>query len=208
MATTNDLPVTIQTIKITNGPKKTIYYPRVTGMANTRFEARINQTITHQVSQLIHQQLDNQPTENIEMDGSYEIKTNERGVLSLSLSNYSYAYHAAHGMTYLKSLTFNLHNEELCYLKDLFTPSSGYVDILSAIIQSQITKRDIPLLDGFTSIWPDQDFYIADKALVIYFQLYDITPYYVGFPMFPISVFELQDILAEKGPLERMAVNN
>ena len=49
---------------------------------------------------------------------------------------------------------------------------------------------------------------MADKALVIYFQLYDITPYVFGFPMFPISVYEIQDIIDENGPLGRMAVNN
>ncbi|WP_368073024.1 RsiV family protein [Virgibacillus salinus] len=55
---------------------------------------------------------------------------------------------------------------------------------------------------------PDQDFYIADKALVIYFQLYEITPYVFGFPMFPISVYAIKDIINEDGPLGRMAENN
>ncbi|HHY20883.1 MAG TPA: DUF3298 domain-containing protein [Bacilli bacterium] len=68
----------------------------------------------------------------------------------------------------------------------------------------QIKQRDIFLLNGFTVIRPDQDFYIADKALVIYFQLYEITPYAYGFPMFPISVYEIQDIIDENGPLGRM----
>ena len=54
-------------------------------------------------------------------------------------------------------------------------------------------------------IW--QHFYIADKTLVIYFQLYEITPYVVGLPMFPISVFDLADIIDESGPLGRLATN-
>ena len=90
------------------------------------------------------------------------------------------------------------------YLK----PESDYVKRLSILINTQIKQRDIQLLNGFTVIQPNQDFYIADKALVIYFQLYEITPYAFSFPMFPISVFDLQDIIDENGPLDRMAVNH
>ncbi|WP_337445661.1 RsiV family protein [Ornithinibacillus scapharcae] len=69
-------------------------------------------------------------------------------------------------------------------------------------------QRDIQLIEDFTEISPNQDFYIADKSLVIYFQLYEITPYVYGFPMFPISVYQIQDIIREDGPLGRMAENN
>jgi len=41
------------------------------------------------------------------MLGLYEIKNNQRNVLSLSLSNDAYFDHAAHGMTYRSSLTFD-----------------------------------------------------------------------------------------------------
>ncbi|WP_342669952.1 hypothetical protein [Pseudobacillus wudalianchiensis] len=42
----------------------------------------------------------------------------------------------------------------------------------------------------------------------MYFQLYEITPYVFGFPMFLISVYNLQDIIDENGLLGRMAANN
>lgn len=111
-------------------------------------------------------------------------------------------------MTYIKSLTFDLKKGGLCKLEDLFKPGSDYVKKLSFLIDAQIKQRNIQLLSDFTVIRPDQDFYIADKALVVYFQLYEITPYVFGFPMFPISVYDIQDIIDEEGPLGRMAVNN
>jgi len=111
-------------------------------------------------------------------------------------------------MTYIKSLTFDLKKGKLCELKDLFKSGSDYVTRLSAIVQTQFKQRDIPVINGFTAIKSNQDFYIADKVLVVYFQLYDITPYAFGFPMFPISVYDIQDIIDENGPLGRMAVNN
>lgn len=202
------LPVAIQTIKLNSGPQKTVFYPQVTGMQNKVSQRAMNRAIAYQTQQLIDLQAGNMPTTIEEMEGSYEIKNNQREVLSLSLSNYAYHFHAAHGMTYIKSLTFDWQTGKLYQLKDLFKPGSDYVKRLSDLIRIQIQQRDIQLLNDFTAIQPNQDFYIADKSLVIYFQLYEITPYVFGFPMFPISVYSLQDIIDENGPLARMAINN
>ncbi|MDL4841721.1 DUF3298 and DUF4163 domain-containing protein [Aquibacillus rhizosphaerae] len=201
-------PVSIKTLKVSAGPDKTVYYPKVHGLQNDRLERFINQTIVRQTQQLIDQQVGNMPTTVEEMIGYYEIKNNQRDVLSLSISNYTYHHQAAHGMTYINSLTYDLEKGTLCKLKDLFIPGSDYIARLSTLIHEQIKQRDITLLDDFTTIQPNQDFYIADKTLVIYFQLYDITPYVFGFPMFPISVYDIQDIIDENGPLGRMAINN
>ncbi|SCC38549.1 protein of unknown function [[Bacillus] enclensis] len=202
------LPVSIEPRMISNGPKQVVYYPKVIRMRSRNFQRTINRTIVAETQKLIHEQVGNMPSTVEEMQGSFEIKNNQREVLSLSLSNYTYHAHAAHGMTFIRSLTFDLEKEKICSLKDLFKPGSDYVKRLSDLVAAQIKERDIPLLGEFTGIRPDQDFYIADKALVIYFQLYEITPYVAGFPMFPISVFDLQDIIEESGPLGRMAVNN
>jgi hypothetical protein len=207
-AMTISFPVSTRTAKISGGQKKVVYYPQVFAMKNQRLEWFINRTIVDQIQLLIDEQVGNMPTTVEEMLGSYEIKNNQREVLSLSLSNYTYHSKAAHGMTYIKSLTYDLKSGKLNQLKDLFKPGSDYVKRISEIITLQIKERDIQTLDHFTAIRPDQDFYIADKTLVIYFQLYEITPYVFGFPMFPISVYDISDIIDENGPLGRMAVNN
>ncbi|HET7578751.1 MAG TPA: DUF3298 domain-containing protein [Bacillales bacterium] len=201
-------PVSIQTMVIRN-QGTTIYYPQVFNLPNPNVQQMINQTIYRTVQTLIQQQSQQQGAESFtEMLGTYELKTNERNVLSLTLSNYAYAYQHAHGLTLMKSLTFDVRTGKLYSLKELFKPGSDYVKVLSAIVKKQIKDRQIQTLDNFTAIRPDQDYYIADKCLVLYFQLYEITPYYVGFPMFPISVYEIQDIIAENGLLSRMAVND
>lgn len=197
-------PVQIQTLNISDGPNKIVYYPQAVKMKDQALENLINQTIVSQTQELINLQVGNMPTTVVEMIGLYELKNNQRDVLSLSQSNYTYHYHAAHGMTFIKSLTFDLKEKQLCELKDLFKPGSDYVKVLSDLIKIQIEQRDIPILGEFKEIKPDQDFYIADKSLVIYFQLYEITPYVYGFPMFPISVYDLESIIDENGPLGRM----
>jgi hypothetical protein len=68
----------------------------------------------------------------------------------------------------------------------------------------QIKERNVPVLGEYKGISSSQDFYLADKALVLYFQLYDLVPYAYGFPYFPISVYEIQNILNEDKPLGKM----
>ncbi|EJL47277.1 MULTISPECIES: DUF3298 and DUF4163 domain-containing protein [Brevibacillus] len=202
----NLLPATVLTRTIQR-PNTMIYYPQLAGLANQQAEKDINRAILQTVQGLIHEQQRVQVPGNTQMQGSYEIKTNERGIFSVTMSNYAYTPQMAHGMTFLGSVTANIHTGKLYTLRELFKPGSDYVNVLSANIKRQIEARQIPTLNGFTTIKPDQDFYVADKSLVIYFQLYEITPYYVGFPMFPISIYELEPIIDENGPLGILAAD-
>jgi len=201
-------PVSIRTQAFRFGPQKRVYYPQVDRMRNQQLQQLINQSILHQAQGLISLQVGNMPSTVVEMLGYYEIKNNQRQVLSLTQSNYTYHDKAAHGMTYIRSLTFDLKRGRRCDLKDLFKPGSDYVNRLSTLVSEQIKERNIDLLSEFTTISPNQEFYIADKTLVLYFQLYDLTPYVFGFPMFPISVYDIQDNIDEDGPLGRMATND
>ncbi|MEH7235045.1 DUF3298 and DUF4163 domain-containing protein [Bacillus sp. JJ1562] len=201
-------PVRIRTQAYRFGPQKRVYFPQAYQMKNQQLQHLINQSIFHQTQGLISLQVGNMPTIVKEMLGSYEIKNNQRKVLSLTQSNYTYHDKAAHGMTFIRSLTFDLKRGRRCDLKDLFKPGSDYVKRLSTLIHEQIKERNIELISEFTMISPNQEFYIADKTLVIYFQLYDLTPYVFGFPMFPISVYDIQDIIDEDGPLGRLATND
>lgn len=201
-------PVSIRTQAFRFGPQKRVYYPQVERMRNQQLQQLINQSIFHQTQGLISLQVGNMPSTLVEMLGYYEIKNNQRQVLSLTQSNYTYHDKAAHGMTYIRSITFDLKRGRRCDLKDLFKPDSDYVNRLSTLVSKQIKERNIDLLSEFTTISPNQEFYIADKTLVLYFQLYDLTPYVFGFPMFPISVYDIQDIIDEEGPLGRMATND
>ncbi|MCU9601913.1 DUF3298 and DUF4163 domain-containing protein [Pallidibacillus thermolactis] len=201
-------PVTIQTMKVSDGPQKYVYYPQVTQLKNRQIEQHINRTIINHTQKLMDIQFGNMPSVIVEMVGSFEIKNNQRDILSLTLSNYAYPDRAAHGMTYLEALTFNVITGKQYQLKDLFKPGSNYIEIISRIIKEQIKKRDLPVINEFREIKPDQDFYIADKTVVIYFQLYDLVPYAYGFPMFPISIYDIQDIIDENGPLGKMLAGN
>lgn len=202
----NRLPVTVLTRTITR-PNTSIYYPQLAGLANHQAELQINRALLQTVQGLIHEQQRVQVEGNTQMQGSFEVKNNQRGIFSATLNNYAYTPQMAHGMTFLGSVSADVDTGKLFTLRDLFKPGSDYITVLSDNIKKQIRQRNIPTLGNFTTIKPDQDFYLADKTLVIYFQLYEITPYYVGFPMFPISVYDLEPIINEAGPLGILAAD-
>ncbi|MGE5703186.1 MAG: DUF3298 domain-containing protein [Clostridia bacterium] len=194
------LPAGIETKTIASHGTS-IVYPQVVGLPDRQVEDQINQQIAGAVKALIRGQAQYQTSTRMEMVGHYEIKTNERGILSLTLTNYAYSYPMAHGVTLMKSLSFNVNTAQQYQLSDLFKKESNYVEIISKNVAAQIKQRDLPLIAPFTSISPNQDYYLADKALVVYFPPYEITPGYVGFPMFPISVYEVNSLAPEDSPI-------
>ena len=107
-------------------------------------------------------------------------------------------------MTIIKSLTFDTETGKQYTLEELFKPGSNYEKELSDIIRKDIKKWNIELLGKFEGIRGDQDFYIADTSIIIYFQLYEITPYVWGFPYFPIPILDIDQIIKPDGPLDRM----
>ncbi|MEB3102682.1 hypothetical protein [Ferviditalea candida] len=78
------LPAAIRTGLITS-PGISIYYPLVFGLPDPNIERHINQTIYALMLDLLNEQKKVQTGSFMEMTGHYEIKTNERGILSLIL---------------------------------------------------------------------------------------------------------------------------
>lgn len=100
------LPLQVQAIHRV-GPKLDLYVPRVAHPTNAGAQARINSAITREVQSMLKELGYIQHPRTTEIYGFYEIKTNERGIFSISLNIYGYTEHAAHGLTLIKSLTFD-----------------------------------------------------------------------------------------------------
>ncbi|WP_028545474.1 DUF3298 and DUF4163 domain-containing protein [Paenibacillus taiwanensis] len=203
MATTlYPLPVPIVPHKIIK-PKLEVYVPQIWNAQAPLAAKTINQIIHQTVIELIRM-TGYEENDQTEVMGSFEIKLNERGLLSLTLTVYGYPPGAAHGMTYQRGLTFDVNTGKLYTLSDLFKPGAPYVEVLSGNVSQQIKQRDIPTLEPFTKIKPDQDFYMTDKALVLFFGLYELAAYVYGFLYFPISIYDLNDIKAENGIIDTL----
>lgn len=200
------LPVIVQAVRLTR-PKTEIWSPFVSGLPNLEAQSRIRQSLQEAERSLEARQgpLDDPRAE---MQGWFEVKTNERGVFSISLYNYAYTG-GAHGLTLQTSRTYDTDTGRAYALGDLFKPGSPYLERLTELVREQIRRRDIPVFENTqVTVTPDTDFYIADRALVLYWPLYAITPYVYGFPYFPIPVFDLSDIVREDGPLGVMNAND
>ncbi|HEY8422585.1 MAG TPA: DUF3298 domain-containing protein [Thermoclostridium sp.] len=186
-------------IRVYRRPNITMLYPQVTGHENVNAIALMNLKIRNAVMELI-KSLD-QPDLKTTIDGSFEIKNNQRGVLSILLIGMA-DFGGAHPMTVTKSLTMDTGTGEDYSLNQLFNP--GYMDIINAEIRRQIKERDIPILDSFKGISPDQDYYVSDHTIVIYYQLYELSPYAAGFPYFPIPLYMLSNVIPDNGLLDRL----
>lgn len=198
-----DSLVSIRTEKLKNTPvQATVYYPIVYDLNNKEAELKINREIVTLLNKMLIER-SYFDKDLVELIANFEIKNNQRGILSLNLIVYSFTG-GAHGMTVVKSLTFDVKTGHSFTLQELFKPNSDYVKQISTIISADIKKWNVDTLEPFKTIRPDQDFYIADTSLIIYFQLYEITPYYWGLPYFPIAILNLQNIIKEKGSLDTM----
>lgn len=174
-------------------------YPEVEGLTDKNVEQYINSVLTSIVKHLIKQS-DYYENPQTEITLKYKVRTNTKDVLSISIEIYWFAG-GAHGMTVIKSVTFDVNTGKIYRLKDLFIQNADYVSRLSSIVKRQIKEKDMPIIVDFEHINPDQDYYIENGTLVLYFQLYELTPYAYGFPKFPIPTREISDILKKDSPI-------
>jgi hypothetical protein len=185
-------------------PHGYVYYPHVSGL-RPDIQGRINHHIHSQVIALLKKQGYYDNPEKAEVSGQFAIRTNETGVLSLSLSNYTYIQMHANGIEYLESMTYDITTGKYYRLSELFKPNSPYVQKISDIIKPELQKRaNGYIIKPFEHIRLDQDYYIADRSLVIVLPVLEYTAHVVGNMYFPISVYELEPWINEQGPLGKI----
>lgn len=178
-----------------------VIYPQVAGLKR-RVQSRINTQLQRRVRMLLRRQ-------GLAQSGTYlwganETRLNNNGVLSLTEDVYAYRQNAAHGLTVRTAATFDMGTGRIYGLSELFKTGVDYITPISQEISRQIMEQNIPLLREFVQIGPNQEYYLTETDLVIYFQTYDYTPYYVGIPAFPIAVESLRDFIDPRSLLYRL----
>jgi len=199
-------------ITITNKKEKTdtpaltliIQYPEISGMENTEAQNKINTKFAElaaaakakgqEAESLI---LPEQLSRGIKAEAyfNYEVKYNKKGLVSIVFYDYLYSG-GAHGYTVQSSYTYDLKTGAEAELKDLFSSDTDYMSLINGEIKKQMEEGDITmLLAPFSSIKENQDFYLSNKGLVIYFQLYEYYPYVYGIPEYMFEFQSVKDIL-------------
>lgn len=197
-----DLPVSIKTQYYYSFPTTEFYYPYIIKGPNEYSRRLMNFSIYETMLKLNKSLI--MPDIPTVVEGSYQIKNNQRGIFSLLLHALA-DFGGAHPMTMAKSLTFDIISGKEYKLYELFKPKSNYQEVLGEMVYAQLKERDFPLFeDTPPHISEDQDFYIADQTLVIYYQLYEIAPYAAGFPYAVIPIYALEDLLPKDGLISNM----
>ncbi|WP_297132461.1 DUF3298 and DUF4163 domain-containing protein [Terrisporobacter sp.] len=135
-------------------------------------------------------------------DASYEIKKNSTDVVSLIIKYYKYSG-GAHGYYEYVPYNIDMRSGEFLEISDLFKEDVDYKIIINKEINNQIKllgnkEENIEKIYDFYSIKDNQKFYLQDKSIVIFFDLYEIAPYAAGIPEFPVEVENIKDSLQNK----------
>lgn len=181
-------------------PCQELSFPRVTGLKSEVADF-INKTIGKTLQRMLPP---NEKCQEYYSTSRYRVEVNERGVLSLSIQVLSHLAGAAHPMTYRKSLSFDLTTGRLYELGDSFRINSRYIYKLSQGIKHQIQEQDVPLTTEFKRIIYDQDYYLTKENLVIYFQLYEYTPYAYGMPEFTFPYEQVINLVKADSPIRKL----
>lgn len=139
---------------------------------------------------------------------TFEEKFNKNGILSLYVV-YDQFTGGAHGSHDDISYNFDLATGELIPLSELFNADYDYKASIDKSITAQIEKINEQYKEeavkngenpedayapyaGFSGIAKNQQYYIKDGSIVIYFPLYEIAPYAAGIPEFEIPLSEIE----------------
>ncbi|MFB9325210.1 stalk domain-containing protein [Paenibacillus aurantiacus] len=177
-----------------------IQYPQLQGYADTAVQSKINALLAAEGNAYETAGLsfakdfggDNWDGElPLSYDVNYTVTKNDGGLLSLHFDVYTYSG-GAHGMYDLQSHTYDLKTGKELTLKEAAGGSANYIAIINEEIKRQIEVNQLPFNAPFTTIEADQRYYLRGDAIVVYFSLYEYTPYAEGIPEFviPLSKFK------------------
>ena len=193
--------------------KTTLQYPQIDGLIDKTVQDSINSLFKELAMDAKNEGLKNaDEMEKVIASGytgspnkcetyfDYRLKYNQNGLLSVVFLNYQYTG-GAHGLTVQSSHTLDLKTGAEYKLGDLVKVDADYVSYISDIVRNAIDERVkegiLPdySIASFEAIKEDQDFYLSNDAVVVYFQQYEYWPYAAGIQEFPVEFSVLNDML-------------
>lgn len=182
-----------------------ITYPFVKDIGNENISKFVNESIANEVSNLFKEQA--LPPEKIniqEVIGFYDVKLNKSCLISILFGIYTYYANAAHGSTTYSSLNIDIDTGKIYKLSDLFTSRINYKPILEQKVKEYIKVNNVPLLEEYKGLHEDQQFYLTPNSLVLYYPIYEYTPYAYGLFQVPIPFKDILNLLGPASPIQRL----
>jgi len=196
--------VTLNTAKIS--PENfSISYPFIPNPNKDQIINKINNSIINEVSKLFTSQVLFPEKINFnEILGTYNVMLNKNGLLSILFTMYTYVNKAAHGFTAYSSITLNVNTGQIYNFNDLFNPKIYYVSFLNELANQYIKNNNITLINEYKGITPDQQYYLTPTSLVIYYQVYEYTPYYYGIFEIELPYSKIKNLLGPTSPINML----
>jgi hypothetical protein len=185
--------------------KFNIKYPYISNLDNDIIKSKINESIVNEVSDLFKSQvLIPEQVDFNEIFGTYEIGVNKNNILSVLFSLYTYVNRAAHGITQYSSITINTKTGEVYKFDELFNSKVYYTEFLNRIANQYIKENNIQLINPYGGVRPNQEYYLTEDNLIIYYQVYEYTPYYYGLFKIEIPYNEIKNLLSPTSPINKL----
>lgn len=178
-----------------NGNNETIVYPQLDGIENKKIQDKINLFLKGKFN------IDYKSEDEEVFSISYRLQFNKNNIINIIENTYSYYKGAAHGNSNRNSIILNMDTGEDYILEDLFIKNSNYNSLISQNIIEQIKKSDIEFIEEFKIIDKNEQFYLDDEGIVIFFPPYKYTPYAAGYIEFKIPYKELDTIINKDSEL-------
>jgi hypothetical protein len=167
--------------------KLDLHIPVILGIENKQLEKQVIDDIDKDKNNFVKelkQATNEYMTPNIPyfLESSYNIYNHDFNILSFCIL-YSNYYGGAHPMSHKICYNYDIKLGKRIMLKDLFN-NELYKSFINKEIEKQIINRNevvgYEVINAFKGIHDNQKFYIKNRELVIYFDLYDIAPYVAG----------------------------
>ena len=167
----------------------------------SEFSAELNELFNEEVCKAVKDFDNEAATANIAAKSTFDISQtvnyNKNDFISITEEIYRYTG-GAHGMTVRHTRNIDILKKQEIFLADLFA-EKGYENTLNRMLEE--LKKNKP--EEYGELWQkpeikkNQEFYITDDDLIIYYQPYELSYYARGFVEFPLRLTELKGYLKE-----------
>lgn len=180
-----------------------VVYPVVQGLPNRLVQEQINQEILYLVNVMLPDDIQCQHEGDF-VSGTYRIRLNQQGLLSLTLFVQWFFFPMAHPAEEYRAITFDLATGRDYAFHNLFRSGSRYEMLINNFIKQEIEERDIVTIAPYPGVNVFQDYYLTPNSLVVFFPIYEFTPRPEGFPEFKIPYTMIRNRIDFGGPLARL----
>lgn len=181
--------------------------PILCGLEDRAFQDAMNaefmafaEALIEKMHGVYQQQLNSDTRYHASDEATFRVLNEQPGYLALMIEGYDYQG-GAHGNPYRIVSNLDLNRSLKLKLSDLFRDGSDYEPRLLDIMNEQRQQHpsEYEGVEAVTSL-PEQDFYLTEDELVIFYPPYELAPYARGYVEFRIPLQQIDDILSETFP--------